>query len=58
LFLIGRFLKIFSEAAWPNEPKLAMMHHMEVLYKYYLEIDQSKTGIACGSHVCKWIKTK
>jgi predicted XRE-type DNA-binding protein len=24
----------------------------------FLEIDQSKTGIACGSHVCKWIKTK
>jgi hypothetical protein len=25
---------------------------------YQREIDQSKTGIACGSHVCKWIKTK
>jgi hypothetical protein len=24
----------------------------------FLEIDQSKTRIACGSHVCKWIKTK
>jgi hypothetical protein len=24
----------------------------------FLEIDQSKTGIACGSHVCKWIKAK
>jgi hypothetical protein len=24
----------------------------------FLEIDQSKTGIACGNHVCKWIKTK
>jgi hypothetical protein len=24
----------------------------------FLEIDQSKTGIACGSHVCIWIKTK
>jgi hypothetical protein len=24
----------------------------------FLEIDQSKTGITCGSHVYKWIKTK
>jgi hypothetical protein len=24
----------------------------------FLEIDQSKIGIACDSHVFKWIKTK
>jgi hypothetical protein len=24
----------------------------------FLEIDQSKTRIACGGHVCKWIKMK
>jgi len=24
----------------------------------FLEIDQSETRIACGGHVCKWIKTK
>jgi hypothetical protein len=24
----------------------------------FLEIDQSETRIACGSHVCKWIRTK
>jgi hypothetical protein len=26
--------------------------------KYFLEIDQSETRIACGGHVFKWIGTK
>jgi hypothetical protein len=39
LFLIGLFLKISSETAWPNDLKLG-------------KIDQSETRIACGGHVC------
>jgi hypothetical protein len=26
--------------------------------KAVLEIDQSETRIACGGHVCQWIKTE
>jgi hypothetical protein len=34
--------------------------HLAMLFqsRRFLEIDQSETRIACGSHVCKWIGTK
>jgi hypothetical protein len=47
-----------------TEPSIGASHQISVHFgkavsdRRFLEIDQSKTGIACGSHVCKWIKMK
>jgi hypothetical protein len=50
-----------------TEPSIGASHQISVHFGkavsdkkifFFLEIDQSKTGIACGSHACKWIKTK
>ena len=47
-----------------TEPSMGASHQITVHFgkavsdRRFLEIDQSKTGIACGNHVCKWIKTK
>jgi hypothetical protein len=66
LFLIGRFLKIFSsETTLPIEPKLGntepsigASHHILVHLakqfqkRRFLEINQPETRIGYGSHVC------
>jgi hypothetical protein len=53
------FLKIFSQAALPNEPKHGRKHPCEVLFSQsgfgeeeFLEINQSETRIAFSGHVC------